>query len=260
MNMVAVDDERLALESLLNVIKKVVTEADVVGFQNAGEALTYIQSHACDVAFLDIEMRDMSGIELAKQIKKIKPKVNIIFTTGYSEYTGEAFSLHASGYVLKPITPEKVKRELEDLRHPLPANSKKTLRVQAFGNFEVFCREEPIKFRYNKTKELLAYLVDRNGALCTNGELIGVLWEDDGEFKAKESYFKNLRTDLIKTLEDVGCGDVIIKQWGKLGIVPSKISCDYYDYLEGKAYAINAYRGEYMIQYSWSEFSYEQFE
>lgn len=256
MKIIAVDDEKIALDGLVDSIQKAVDGCEVVGFRTCGEALEYAQNNDCDVAFLDICMRGTSGITLAKTLKRIKSGINIIFTTGFAEYAGEAFELHASGYVLKPVTPDKIKIEMENLRHPVMEKSDKKIRVRAFGNFEVFFENVPIRFQYNKTREMLAYLVDRQGALCSNGELMSILWEDEENELDHNSYLKKIRRDLIMVLEELDCEDILVKQRGKLGIIPDKIECDYYDYIEGKPYAINLYRGEYMTQYSWSELTH----
>lgn len=249
MTIVAVDDEKLAMEGLVTAIEKAVPDTKVFGFRNAENVLSFIEENSCNIAFLDIEMRKMNGIELAKRLKLKQPDINIIFTTGYSEYTVDAFALHASGYVMKPITSEKISREIADLRHPVEHLPSKRIRVQTFGNFEVFADELPMQLQYNKSRELLAYLVDRHGALCTNNEIMAVLWEDE----VRSSYLKNLRSDLFAALSKVDSEDIIVKQRGKLGIVPEKIDCDYFDWLNGDAKAINAYKGEYMSQYSWAE-------
>ena len=67
-----------------------------------------------DIAFLDINMRGMTGVELAKKLKDLCPKINIIFVTGYEEYKGDAMDLRASGYILKPVTKEQIDKELTD--------------------------------------------------------------------------------------------------------------------------------------------------
>lgn len=259
MRIVAVDDEKLALEGIVSVIQKVRPDDEVVGFRNPLDALSDIVEKGCDVAFLDMEMHQMHGVELAHKIKLQHPQVNIIFTTGYSNYMGEAFAMHASGYLLKPIIKEKVEAEFEYLRYVKPIKNNRRIRVQTFGNFEVFVGDEPMKFQYSKTKELFAYLIDRNGAMCTNGELVGILWEDSAGGRQKDSYLKNLKADLVRLLSEAGCADVLVKQRGRLAVNPEKIHCDYYAWLKGEAWAINAYRGEYMIQYAWSEFSYGKF-
>ncbi|MGN1158876.1 MAG: LytR/AlgR family response regulator transcription factor [Lachnospiraceae bacterium] len=250
MNIIAVDDEKIALEGLVESIRKAEPEAKIQGFRYAEDALAFHEKHPCDVVFLDIEMAGMGGVKLAERFKEQNPDINIIFATGYGSYREVAFELHASGYLIKPITPAKVRRELDELRRPV--QSRKRIRVQAFGNFEAFLDGKPINFKYNRTKEMLAYLVDRKGALCTMGEIAGVLFEDEG---GHESYLKSLRKDLIDIVNEAGCGDVIIHQRGKMGIVPDKIECDYYDWCSGKQFTAGSYCGEYMMQYSWGEYT-----
>ena len=164
MKILAADDEKIALEGLENAIREAEPSAEVYGFGRAGEALEFFRENVCDIAFLDIQMRNISGIGLAKQLKVINPGLNIIFTTGYSEYMGDAFDMHASGYLLKPITSQKVRQELDNLRHPVEEKPLHRVKICTFGNFEVFVGGNPLKFRYDLTKEMFAYLVDRCGA------------------------------------------------------------------------------------------------
>lgn len=201
-------------------------------------------------------MTDMNGITLAKQLKICKPTINIIFTTGYSTYQQAAFNMHASGYIEKPVTPAKVIFELNELRNPIEIVKNSKLLVKAFGNFEVYVDGIPLEFRYTKSKELFAYLIDRNGALCSNGEIMTSLWEDDNHV----SYMKNSRADLMDVLKKNNVDDVIVRQWGKIGVLPKMIDCDYYDWLNNEMSAINSYHGEYMNQYSWAELTHATIE
>lgn len=248
MRIIAVDDEKIALEALAGAIKAIVTEDEVITFRYPEDALEYAKENLCDIAFLDIEMVGMNGVEVAEELKKFNPEINIVFCTGYGNYRDKAFELHASGYLMKPITPEKVKRELENLRRPI--FEKKRLKVQTFGNFEVYLDGKPLAFKYRRTKELFAYLIDRVGAMCTVGEIMGILFEDEG---GSEDYFQKLRRDLLSTLEEVKCADAIVHKRGMLGVVVTEVQCDYYDYLTKKKPLHISYFGEYMSQYSFAE-------
>ena len=248
MRIIAVDDEKIALEALEGAIKAIVAEDEVVTFRYPEDALEYAKENLCDIAFLDIEMVGMSGTELAEELKKYNSEINIVFCTGYGAYRDKAFELHASGYLMKPITPEKVKNELENLRRPISV--KKRLKVQTFGNFEVYIDDKPLNFKYRKTKELFAYLVDRGGSMCSVGEIIGILFENDS---GREEYFQKIRRDLIETLKEVGCSDAILHKRGMIGVVVTEIKCDYYDYLNDKKDLTTSYFGEYMSQYSFGE-------
>ena len=253
MRIIAVDDEKIALEALSSAIRAVVAEDEVVSFRYPEDAIDYIKENPCDIAFLDIEMAGMSGVTLAEELKKYNSEINIVFCTGYGHYRDKAFELHASGYLMKPITPEKVKRELENLRRPI--FEKKRLKVQTFGNFEVYLDGRPLAFKYRRTKELFAYLIDRVGALCSVGEIIGILFEDES---GREDYFQKLRRDLLTTLDEAGCSDVIVHQRGMLGVVITEVQCDYYDCLNKKKDFATSYFGEYMSQYSFAEYTNAQ--
>ena len=245
-----IDDEQNAIEFLEKKVAQVEPDAEIHTFLSAKEALASSKEMPFDVAFLDIQMPGIDGITLAKKLKTINPKANLIFVTGYSEYTMDAFSVDASGYLLKPTTAKLVRHALDNLRYPIVVESGPSITIQCFGNFEIFDNGEPIKFKYSKSKELLAYLVDRKGAVCGNQEVIINLWEDDEDHN---SYYRSLLKDVMDTLEKHGCADMFIRQRDGASIVTSKVRCDYYDYLAGTPAGINAFKGEYMVQYSWAE-------
>lgn len=249
MKIIAVDDEKIALQGLLSSIQKAAPSAAVYGFRYAIDAIAHMENDPCDVAFLDIEMKGMNGVTVAQRLKEINPDVNVIFATGFGSYRDAAFDLHASGYLIKPITVEGVKRELDNLRRPVP--EQKRLRAIAFGNFQILYGEEHVKFKYQKTKELLAYLIDRRGSMCSASEAMSVLFEDD----THQKYYNQLRMDLINTLKTIGCESVILQSRGMLGVSVGELQCDYYDYLDGKINLSQHYHGEYMAQYSFAEFT-----
>ena len=250
MIVIAVDDERFALENLVEAIERASSGAQIHRFRYPEDALDFAKGNHVDVAFLDVEMIGMNGVELAERLKIYQPDINIIFSTGYGHYRDAAFDLHASGYLTKPITPEKVKRELDNLRRPV--RNPKRIRIRAFGNFEAYLDGNPISFKYSKTKEMLAYLVDRKGALCTNGEIMAILFEDDN---GHEAYFRSLRKDLADILESAGCSEILSQQRGRIGIVPEQVDCDYFNWCSGMRSGDNAFHGEYMAQYSWGEYT-----
>lgn len=250
MKILAVDDEIIALEGLVKSIKEADSSAQVFSFRFADEAIKFMEKNICDVAFLDIEMYGINGISLANILLQINPNINIVFSTGYGNYRDVAFDMHASGYIVKPITPEKVKKELLNLRKPVKVANK--LQINVFGNFEVYFDGNPLKFKYSKSKELLAYLIDRRGAMCTVSELMAILFEDD---EGHKTYFKSIRKDLIDTLTQVGCIDAIVIQHGRLGINKDNVYCSYFDLLDGKIKLSDVYHGEYMTQYSFGEFT-----
>ncbi len=249
MKILLVDDEELQLLRLEKAVKEAVKDAEILSFSNPLEAFDRCRDEALDLAFLDIEMPGINGIQLAKRLKKARPSINIIFVTAYPQYALEAFSLHASGYLTKPVSKQKVIEELNHLREPVQLPNKKSLQVKCFGNFEVFKDGKPLRFSYKKSKELFAYLIDREGSVIHINELNAVLWEED-----HPSYLRNLIVDIQSTLRDAGADDVFIRRHSECSIDPERVDCDAYEYKKGNPEAIRAYRGEYMMQYSWPIF------
>ncbi len=254
MRIMIVDDEELALKHLKNVLKSVAPDSEPRLFTDSDQALAFVRENRMDVVFLDVEMPGMGGISLAKKMLEFCPCMNIIYVTGYTEYALEAFSVHASGYLLKPVSHEDVMRELKDLRNPVVTDGVR-LHVQTFGNFEVFAGGVPLKFARSKTKELFAYLVDRRGAAVSSTELISILWEDRESNRTTRSMLHNLLSDLTATLREIGAQEVLVKQRNSIAISPNRLDCDYYAFLKGDKEPFNTYRGEYMRNYSWAEFT-----
>lgn len=247
----AVDDEPKALRVLSRAITEAAPEAVVAEFDRAGDVIAAVEGGATpDVLFSDADMPGMNGVELARALKIRCPGLNVIFATGYDDYMRDAFSLRVSGYMKKPITAEDVRVELENLRHPV-VPAPRRVRFQCFGNFEVFIDGVPVSTLRGKTKEYLAYLVDR-GTLCTGAEIAAALWTRD----VSSAYIRKLRKDLLDTFTAAGCGDVLIHGWHQQGIRTDLVDCDYYDWKQGRPWAINAYHGEYMSQYSWAEMTH----
>lgn len=254
MNIIAADDEQLALESLVEAIEEAAPDAKIYPFRKVSEILEFAKSTLCEVAFLDIEMRGMTGIELAKELKDINPNINIVFVTGYSEFMKDAFSLHASGYVLKPPTKKTIERELNELRNPVKINTERIVAC-TFGNFDVFVDGNPITFRRNKAKEILAYLVDRKGSTVTIAEIASILFEDKEYDRSLQKQIQVYISDMISALKKADAQDIIIKKHNSISVNTNNFKCDYYDFLNMIPSAINSYHGEYMNNYSWAEFT-----
>lgn len=244
---IAVDDEALMLGALEAAIKASPDITEVSKFSNCEEALEFATENAIDVAFLDINMRGMGGLALAEKILLARPECKIVFCTGYEEYAIPAFKLHASGYLLKPVSAKDVQAEIDNIKGI--RQSEKPLKVKCFGNFDVFAKGEMLTFKRSKTKELFAFLIDRNGSGVTVAQIGVALWDNDEEQK-NQNYIHQLFRDLRQTLEAVGMEDVFERNNYLYSINPEKIDCDYFSYLKnGKP----EFFGEYMAQYSWAE-------
>ena len=117
-NVIMVDDRKIILTGGLPVLEAVMPSATVVGFTRPSEAVEYARANRVAMAFLDIEMGKTSGLELCRKLLEINPRTNVVYLTAYGEYALDAWGTGASGFMLKPITPEGVQAQLKSLRYP----------------------------------------------------------------------------------------------------------------------------------------------
>ncbi|MCR5699011.1 MAG: response regulator [Treponemataceae bacterium] len=249
MTIYACDDEHLGLEGLVNAIREAEPDASIYSFRDGSEAIEYCSKIIPDVAFLDIEMKGENGISVAKNMKEVNPRVNIIFVTGYSNFMKEAFDLYASGYILKPVDGEDIKKQFANLRYTVKKDSR--LEAKTFGAFELFYDGKPLRFKYSRSKELIAILIDAKGLPCSAGKIEEFLWEDN--LSDHRSYIRNLISDIKNVFTQHGIEDVINREPNNMSINCTKIKCDYFEYLNGKSLEELNFQNEYMSQYSWAE-------
>ena len=190
-----VDDESLLLAALVRAVESSTDISKTVSFTKCSEALEWAQNNKPDIAFLDIHMRGMDGFALAEKLLEIYPSLPVVFCTGFDDHAVDAFKLHAAGYVMKPVKTEDIQKEIDHIKQiyiKSEPRSVNKLKVHCFGNFEVFANGEAVHFKRKRSKELLAYLVDRRGARVSAREICIALWEDDGALQNNVMYFYKL--------------------------------------------------------------------
>lgn len=143
------------------------------------------------------------------------------------------------------------------LYHSAPAASHQeaSVFIRTFGYFDVFVQENPIPFRNQKSKELLALLVDRKGGFVSSQEAIGYLWEDEDVNSITLARYRKVALRLKNTLEAYGIADIIESVDGKRRIIPTKVRCDLYDYLSDTETFAHTFKGSYLSNYSWGEYT-----
>ena len=253
MKVIIVDGNKKDLKKVSDIVSKLVPDASIITMDNPLSALDRARKEEMDIAIINTDLPELHGIELGRYLRDLNPFLNVIFLSDKKDYCYEAMEMHASGYLLKPATADKIKSELEQLRYAEHYNDHKRIFAQTFGNFEFFVDGKPVEFKYSKTKEILAVLVNNRGAYTTNGEIIACLWEDDGDPDKKISYLCNLRQDLQNTFTKLGLEGILLKQRGSMAISKDRIECDMFDWLEKKNASKYKYIGDYMNQYSWPE-------
>ncbi len=252
MKVICVDDEQLVLDLIVHLCKLMPQISDVKGFLSASEALEYLKNNQADFAFLDIDMPEMNGIQLAVKIKNLQPDIAIVFLTGYSHYAVEAFKIHANGYLLKPIVREKLE---EEINHALSAKEKTVyphIFAKTFGVFDFFVDGKPVHFSRSKSKELLAFLIDKQGAGVKRAVAFAAMYEDELYDRKMQKQFDVIVQSLKSALKESGAEDILEIKSGEMRVNTDLFECDLYRLLEGDAQAVNSYRGEYMTTYYWA--------
>lgn len=258
MTILLVQSRKEDLKKSARTLIDLMPSVELLPFESSLEALAEARTHEVDIAVIDTDMPGLSGLDLGQYLKDLYPLVNLIYLAEDEALCFEAMTLHASGYLLRPATRDSLRHELDDLRHPAEQVNHKRVFAQTFGNFELFVDGQPVAFKYSRTKEIVALLVNNRGAQTTNGEIIASLWEDDGDPEKKQSYLSNLRQDLQNTMTKLKLNGIIVKQRGSMGIAAEKIECDLYDWLAKKKDSHYHYMGDYMNQYSWAEYMHAE--
>ncbi len=257
MNILAVDDEPIMLWLLKSSLEKVFSGSDdtVKSFDEIDDAMDYIDSlgeERLDYAFLDIKLRGIDGINFAALIKEKQPGVRIVFCTAYSDKALDAFRVNAIGYLLKPITEDKIRNLLKQIDYMFKdSESRAHIEVKTFGNFDVFVDGKAVIWHRQKAKELFALLIDKRGASVTNSEIALALWETDKKVKSVATIISSLRS----TLKEYGIEKVLVRARNSTAVDTNQLKCDVYELYNGSEEAKNLYNGEYMANYSWAEFT-----
>ena len=116
---IMVDDESIILRGGTSVLQSTIPGAEIVAFTTPAEAVAYAKANPVSLAFLDIEMGRVSGLDICRELLEINPRTNVVYLTAYREYSFDAWATGACGYLLKPITADSVRKVLAGLRYPI---------------------------------------------------------------------------------------------------------------------------------------------
>ncbi|MDF2613926.1 MAG: response regulator [Clostridia bacterium] len=251
MRTVLVDDEKAPLNYLHGLCKQIPEIEVVETFMNPQFALEYLCKHPVDLVFLDVEMPQISGIDIAKEIQSRGIKTAVVFVTGYEQYALDAFRLDAVSYILKPSEISEVIKAMQKAKRYVVPETQKVF-VQTFDHFDVFVNEKPIYFSNTKAKELLAVLIDRQGSIVSMDTIIDLLWPERPYDENVKQLYRKAVNHLNKTLNAYNI-HFFVSNRGSCYVHKAEFICDYYQLLEGNEMFIKRFHGEYMFEYSWGE-------
>lgn len=241
------------LEKVKALVKKVLPFAMVEILTNEQDILYEVDRKEYLAVLSETKENDFDGLTIARKIHEISSQTKVIFITKNSEYAVPAFKTRAVGYLIDDLDEKVLKEEFEDLSICLDSVKNHKLVAKTFGNFELLCDGKSVKFARAKSKELIAYLIDKRGTSASSSELIVNLWEDRDVDKTTRSMLHNLIADIRNSFQKYGIPDFFDTKRNSFRIDDSKLECDYYQLLNGDDSAIKKFVGEYMNSYSWAE-------
>lgn len=188
MNVILIDDERLALDLLTSMLKE-ITEVPITikgAFTNVQDAYTLLEKVHIDIVFLDMEMGANHGINVASEFLKLNPKIQIIFITAHAQFAVDAFTVGVTDYLMKPVHRKRLQKALiranesvsisEELQ---PAKQEAAMYARTFGSFQLLdVNQQTVKWRTKKVRELFLYLWFHQKRPILNVVITETLWPD----------------------------------------------------------------------------------
>lgn len=213
MRVILIDDEPIALEILASLLLD-YRDVEIVGsYTHPFSALKEIEEVNPDVVFLDIEMGEANGLEIAESFMRNHYDFQIVFVTAYSEYAVDAFEINAIDYLLKPIQNHRLDKTIRRLRereqagqeeNENPDTQSNSLTIQSLSSFQVIdSRGEQIRWRTKKTKELFAYLWMNRGDFVSKTKIVEAIFPDK-DFSSAFTLLYTTVYQLRKSLEKLG--------------------------------------------------------
>lgn len=251
MRTIVVDDEQLMLKRFVR-LSKGIADLNLVGqFECAADAVAYARENPVELAFLDVAMPIVSGVELAQQLREIRPDMMIVFVTAYDNYIWDFNQIGGDYYILKPYSKEVLEMAMDRIRL-LARRQHKELYIQTFGRFVVLKDGEPLPLR-GKTKEILALVVTKRGREVSNEEIYNTIWEGREYGSQSMNVFHIALHRLKQVLKNAGCERLLISTPRGQMVNTDLFDCDYYAWQDQNMDRRDRFDGEFMSEYSWGE-------
>lgn len=273
---ILVDDEMLALQHMKKKLGELGTVEVIDTFSNAESFLNVMEQLDFQVAFLDIEMPGLDGLDLAKIIKEWNKDIYIVFVTANRDYAIQAFELQSLDYLLKPILKYRLEKTIIRIQEQLQMTGKHsvsikpvspTIKVVCFNEFVVYHQDEPVKWKTAKSKELFAFLISNLHTYVNRDTIIDQLWPEHDYKKAKIQLHTSM-SHLRKTLDSVGLEKVINFSNQSYALELDTLQCDAIDFekvihlhpevnhenIQDFEHIVQQYSGSYMEKnsYEWA--------
>lgn len=252
MRAIILDDEPLMLDAFQRLSKD-ISDLTIIGkFEYPEDVLEFAETHSFEIAFLDIELPGMNGIECAKKLRERMPELLVVFISAYENYLHESNEIGGDDYILKPYKSDTLEKMMEKMRL-LVHRQKKEIYVQMFGNFNILKNGTPIPIR-GKAKEILALIMVKRGKEISNEEIYSTIWESRECSNVAMKVYYNAMKRLKDSLEKYDMQNLIFSTARGQMANTDLFDCDYYAWQDHNMEKHERFDGEFLTEYSWGEY------
>lgn len=252
MRAIIVEDEPLMINAFMRLSQGIEDLNVEEAFEFAEDAVAYAENHVFEIAFLDIELPGMNGIECAQKLREKMPELLVVFISAYDDYLREFNQIGGDDYLVKPYKKETLENMMGKMRL-LVRRQKKSIYVQMFGRFTVLKDGVPVPLR-GKAKEILALILVRRRKEISNEEIYSTLWETREHSNVHMKVYYNALKRLKDSLEKAGMKDMIYSTAHGQVANTAMYDCDYYAWQDDNVDRQDRFEGEFLTEYSWGEY------
>lgn len=248
MVIIVVDDEIAALNTFVPVTADELDVECKMFMNEPRRALEYARNNRVDIAFLDIVMPAISGVDLAERLIKVRPEIKIVFISAYAQDEDAVRARLGDsliGFCYKPYSAEKLSAIISSVGEGI---KKPSVFLRTFDAFDLFVNGVAVNFSSSKAKELLAVLCDANGSWVAMDTAIDNMWSDRNAELGKRLY-RDAVSRLRITLKSAGVENLVVFERARAKIDTALAKCDMWDFVRSGG---GVFSGRYLPQYGWS--------
>ena len=227
-NVAIIDDEKLAVDNLNHILTQ-FDELNVVGaFTEIEDLQSCLKENSIDLIFMDIEMPEINGLNLAAMIIEEYKNIEIVFVTAYNQYAVQAFEVSAVDYILKPLSIPRITKTIETIKRRLPKEAAgNKVFIKCFGGFDIYINDKLVNFKVSKAKEILAYLINSMGKSLGWMTIADDVWPDAYDDKKLMNNFHVASFALRNFLNENGISEIYDYSRNLYRVDITKFDCDF---------------------------------
>lgn len=227
-------------------------------FSRPAEAIAFAEANRVDLAVLDVAMPDMDGIHLGQYLRRINPRLMLLYITGRDDCCIQAIKNNADFVMLKPFDKNTIDESLARASCLASTRWDGQIVVRTYGRFDVFVNGNAVHLSNAKAKELLALCIDHLGGEVTMEEAVDKLWPDKPYDDRVKRLYRKAVSNLKATLRQYTDREVFVNSRGSCHVKPECIQCDYFECVNrinsgNRTKETDDFFNNYMIDYPWTE-------